>query len=112
MKHLIILCAPCGTGKSTVNQIFKSSGLLPDYATLDSDDIDISWLDYKDTEREDQYYTDNLKRAVEIAGDKNLLLVSAGMNPINFYEKVELSSEITDTHFIAMTVQMKKLENA
>ena len=36
------------------------------------------------------------------AGDKNLLLVSAGMNPIIFYEKVELSSEITDTHFIAM----------
>ena len=31
-----------------------------------------------------------------------MLLVSAGMNPINFYEKVELSSEITDTHFIAM----------
>ena len=102
MKHLIILCVPCGTGKSTVNKIFKSRGLLPDYATLDSDDIDISWLDYKDTEREDQYYTDNLKRALEIAGDKNLLLVSAGMNPINFYEKVELSSEITDTHFIAM----------
>ncbi len=75
MKHLIILCTPCGTGKSTVNQIFKSRGILPDYATLDSDDIDISWLDYKDTEREDQYYTDNLKHAVEIADDKNLLLV-------------------------------------
>ena len=103
MKHLIILCAPCGTGKSTVNEIFKSRGLLPDYATLDSDDIDISWLDYKGTEREDQYYTDNLKRALELAGDKNLLLVSAGMNPINFFEKVDLPDEITDTHFIAMT---------
>ena len=102
MKHLIILCAPCGTGKSTVNQIFKSKGLLPDYATLDSDDINVYWFEYKGTEREDQYYTDNLIRAVEIAGDKNLLLVSAGMNPINFYEKVELSLEITDTHFIAM----------
>ncbi|MCR4578718.1 MAG: AAA family ATPase [Treponema sp.] len=102
MKHLIILCAPCGTGKSTVNQIFKAQGLLPDYATLDSDDINISWLDYKGTEHEDQYYTDNVKRAIELAGEKNLLLVSAGMNPINFYEKVELSSAITDTHFIAM----------
>lgn len=102
MKHLIILCAPCGTGKSTVNEIFKSKGLLPDYVTLDSDDINVYWFEYKGTEHEDQYYTDNLKCAVEIAGDKNLLLVSAGMNPINFYEKVELSSEITDTHFIAM----------
>ena len=102
MKHLIILCAPCGTGKSTVNEIFKAQGLLPDYATLDSDDIDIFWFDYKDTEREDQYYTDNIKRAVELAGEKNLLLVSAGMNPINFYEKVTLPDGITDTHFIAM----------
>ncbi len=102
MKHLIILCAPCGTGKSTVNQIFKAQGLLPDYATLDSDDINISWHDYKGTEHEDQYYTDNVRRALELAEEKNLLLVSAGMNPINFYEKVELSSEITDTHFIAM----------
>ena len=103
MKHLIILCASCGTGKSTVNEIFKSQGLLPDYATLDSDDINISWLDYKGTDREDQYYTDNLKQALELSGEKNLLLVSAGMNPINFYEKVTLPEEITDTHFIAMT---------
>ncbi len=102
MKHLIILCAPCGTGKSTVNEILKSQELLPDYVTLDSDDINISWHDYKGTEREDQYFTDNVKRATELAGNKNLLLVSAGMNPINFYEKVELDSEITDTHFIAM----------
>ena len=68
MKHLIILCTPYGTGKSTVNQIFKSRGLLLDYATLDSDDIDISWLDYKDTEREDQYYTYNLKHALGEGG--------------------------------------------
>ena len=102
MKHLIILCAPCGTGKSTLNEIFTTQRLLPDYATLDSDDINISWFDYKGTEREDQYYTDNLKRAVELSCEKNLLLVSAGMNPINFFEKVDLPDGITDTHFIAM----------
>ena len=43
------------------------------------------------------------ERADEISGDKNIFFVSAGMNPPNFYNLVNLSENIGRTFFIGMT---------
>lgn len=81
MKTLIILCAPCGVGKSTMKDVLTERKNLPDFVCLDTDEIGIGWHNYSGTEKENQYYTDCLARTVEISGDKNIFFVSAGMNP-------------------------------
>ena len=103
MKTLIILCAPCGVGKSTMKDVLNERRNLPDYVCLDTDEIGIGWHNYSGTDKENQYYTDAIARTVEIAGDKNIFFVSAGMNPPNFYNLVELPKEIDRTFFIGMT---------
>jgi len=103
MKTLIILCAPCGVGKSTVKEIIAERNQLPDFACIDTDAVGLNWHSYKGTDHENQYYTDTLKRADEISGDKNIFFVSAGMNPPNFYNLVDLSENIGRTFFIGMT---------
>lgn len=85
MKTLIILCAPCGVGKSTIRELLAARNQLPDFACIDTDAVGLNWHVYKGTDHENQYYTDTLKRADEISGDKNIFFVSAGMNPPNFY---------------------------
>ena len=103
MKTLIILCAPCGVGKSTMKDVLVERKQLPDFVCLDTDEIGIGWHNYSGTEKENQYYTDCLARTVEISGDKNIFFVSAGMNPQNFYNLVELPKAIDRTFFIGMT---------
>ena len=75
MKTLIILCAPCGVGKSTMKDVLTERKSLPDFVCLDTDEIGIGWHNYSSTEKENQYYTDCLARTVEIAGDKNIFFV-------------------------------------
>lgn len=103
MKTLIILCAPCGVGKSTMKDVLVERKQLPDFVCLDTDEIGVGWHNYSGTEKENQYYTDCLARTVEISGDKNIFFVSAGMNPQNFYNLVDLPKTIDRTFFIGMT---------
>ena len=103
MKTLIILCAPCGVGKSTMKDVLNERNQLPNFVCLDTDEIGIGWHNYNGTEKENQYYTDSIARTVKIAGDKNIFFVSAGMNPLNFYNLVDLPQAIDRTFFIGMT---------
>ncbi len=103
MKTLVILCAPCGVGKSTIREMIAERNQLKDFACIDTDAVGLNWHSYKGTDHENQYYTDTLKRADEISGDKNIFFVSAGMNPPNFYNLVDLSESIDQTFFIGMT---------
>ena len=103
MKTLVILCAPSGVGKSTIRELLAARNQLPDFACIDTDAVGLNWHVYKGTERENQYQTDCLKRADEISGDKNIFFVSAGMNPPNFYNYVDLPENIGRTFFIGMT---------
>lgn len=103
MKTLVILTAPCGVGKSTIREIIAERNQLPDFACIDTDAVGLNWHSYKGTDHENQYQTDCLKRAYEIAGDKNIFFVSAGMNPPNFYNLVDLPECIGQTFFIGMT---------
>jgi len=100
MKKLIVLCAACGVGKSTVREYLDRSGTLPEWACIDGDDI-INWWDYAGTDREDRFYSDCLAEAVRLAGDRHLLL-AACMNPFDFFGKVDVPPEIESTHFVAL----------
>lgn len=99
---LVVLCAASGVGKTTIKDELKKNNLLEGFACLDTDQVGICWWDYKGTEREDKFNDDCLKEAVRQAEGKNLLF-SACMNPLDYYSKVSIPTEITSTYFIAMT---------
>ena len=52
MKTLIILCAPCGVGKSTMKGLLAERKNLPDFVCLDTDEIGVGWYNYSGTEKE------------------------------------------------------------
>lgn len=98
---LIILTAACGVGKSTIKDELKSKQMLDSFACIDTDEVGINWWDYG-MENKDKFNDDCLREAVRQANGKNLLF-STCLNPIDFYEKVNIPQEITSTFFIAMT---------
>ena len=52
MKRLVIISAACGVGKSTMKDALSESGLLRNYACIDTDEVGINWWDYAGTENE------------------------------------------------------------
>lgn len=102
MKRLVIVCAACGIGKSTVKDELTKKKLLENYVCIDTDEVGINWWDYANTEYASKYNDDCLQRATDMAGDKNLLFVSC-LHPIDFYSKVNIPQQITSTYFIALT---------
>lgn len=99
---LVILSGACGAGKSTVKNYLKEYILSENFAFIDSDEVGLNWWDYAGTERESKYGEDCLKKAVRIAGGKNLLLASC-LNPDTFYGEFDIPEEINAAYFIAMT---------
>lgn len=99
---LVVLSAACGVGKTTIKNALKDKGLPGRFAYIDTDEVGINWWDYEGTEKESKFHDDCLKEAVRRADGKNLLF-SACLNPLDFYSKVNITSEITSTYFIAMT---------
>ncbi|MBQ8638976.1 MAG: hypothetical protein IJ468_07395 [Lachnospiraceae bacterium] len=108
MKTLIVISAACGVGKSTIRDALENSGLLPDYACVDTDGVGINWWDYAGTDHESQFTDDCFAEAVRIAKDKNLLFVCC-VNPIDFYMKVNLPQEISNSFLIGMTCSEEEL---
>ena len=102
MKKLIVLCAACCVGKSTICEALNERNLLEKYACIDSDGVGINWWDYAGTENEAKFSDDCLAEAVRISGDKNLLFVTC-MNPYDYYGVVHIPEDITSTFFIGMT---------
>lgn len=107
MKNLIILCAACGVGKSTIKDAL-SELISNNYACIDTDEVGLNWWNYAGTERESEYNDDCLAEAVKMSGDKNLLFASC-MNPYDFYGKVRIPQDITATFFIAMTCSAEEI---
>jgi len=101
MKKLVILSAPCGVGKSTIQKELENRKLLEDYACIDSDEVGINWWDYAGTEHEDKFNDDCLKKAVMMSGDKHLLFVGC-LNPFDYYGKVTIPEGIGATYFVGM----------
>ncbi len=98
---LVILTAACGVGKSTIKAELKVKGRLGGYACIDTDEVGINWWDYG-MEKKNQFHEACLTEAVRRANGKNLLFATC-LNPIDFYENVNIPEEITSTFFIAMT---------
>lgn len=100
-RHLVVLSAACGVGKSTVKKALNELNLLDDFTCIDSDEVRLNWWNYKGTPREKDYTRDCLARAFELAGERHLLFGSCN-DPISFFERIPLPEHITVT-YIAMT---------
>ena len=69
MKTLIILCAPCGVGKSTMKDLLAECKQLSDFVCLDTDDFIKSQHEYsawfKRNKGKFQCFIDNTKQTLE-----------------------------------------------
>ena len=96
---LFILSAACGVGKTTVkDELLRRD---PAFACIDADQVGLSWWDYAGTEREEEYKTDTLRAATELAGGRDLLFASC-LNPLDYFRSVTPPPEIERTFFIGM----------
>lgn len=82
-KHLVILSAACGVGKTTIQNTLCQLNLLPDFACLGSDEMGFNWWDYAGTPHEADYSKDCLTEALIRAGDRPLVFC-ANMSPPDF----------------------------
>ena len=98
---LFIITGTCGSGKSTMKDYLKKKLDQKQFAAIDSDEVGLNWWDYAGTERESKYSEDTLNRAVEMAEGKDLIFVSC-LNPIDYFQKTDVSEEIETTYFIAL----------
>ena len=100
-RRLVILSAACGVGKSTIKNALNDMEILPDFACIDSDEVQLNWWTYKGTPKEQDYTKDCLMRAFELAGEKHLLFGSCN-DPISFFQRVPLPHNVSVT-YISMT---------
>lgn len=110
MKKLVVICAACGVGKTTVIHALNESGLLEKYIGIDTDEVGVNWWDYEGTEHESKFSDDCLAAAVKLSSDNNLVF-STCMNPLDFYGKVNVSEAITSTYFIALICSDEEIRN-
>lgn len=102
MKHLIVLCAACGVGKSTIGAYINEHRLLEGCVCIDTDEVGVNWWDYADSDTPSRFHDDCIRAAVRLSGECHFLFGSC-MNPPDFYTNVHIPAAITATHFIALT---------
>ncbi|MBE6585292.1 MAG: hypothetical protein E7645_02050 [Ruminococcaceae bacterium] len=100
-KHLVILSAACGVGKTTIQNTLRQLNLLPHFACLDSDEMGINWWDYTGTPREADYTKDCLATALARAGDRSLVFCSC-IAPPDFCKMRPCFPEISSVQHIGM----------
>jgi len=110
MKKVIVLCAACGIGKSTMKNYIEGNNLLPDYVCLDTDNVGLNWWDYAGTDQENKYQSDCFAKAVELSGNKDLFFVTC-MNPLNYYRDVEAVPGVLSTYFIGMATSDEEVRS-
>ena len=99
MKNLVILCATCGVGKSTIKDYLNERSSLENFVFYDIDEMGLNWHDYKNEPTgETKYSEDCLKIANHRAGDKNILFACC-MNPLG-YEEFTSIGDIAKTYFL------------
>ncbi|MBQ9152128.1 MAG: hypothetical protein IJX72_07740 [Clostridia bacterium] len=96
-KRLVVLSAACGVGKSTVKNALNELNLLPGFACIDSDEVQLNWWNYKGTPREKDYTADCLARALELADERHLLFATCNA-PTDFFARIPLPESITVTY--------------
>lgn len=101
-KHLVILSAACGVGKTTIQNALRDMNLLSDYACLGSDEMGINWWDYAGTPHEADYTRDCLAAALVRAGDRPLVFCAC-VAPPDFRKLHPSFPEINAVRHIGMT---------
>ena len=101
-KHLVILSAACGVGKTTIQNILQQSDLLPDYDCLGSDEMGFNWWHYAGTPHEADYSKDCLAEALVRSGNRPLVYC-ANMAPPDFRKLCPLFPELASVRHIGMT---------
>ncbi len=100
-KHLVILSAACGVGKTTIQNTLRRLELLPDFACLGSDEMGFNWWDYAGTPNEADYTKDCLAEAVARSGDLPLLFCAC-ISPPDFRQLHPSFPFITSVRHIGM----------
>lgn len=108
MKNLVILCATCGVGKSTIKDYLNEKSSLDNFEFYDIDEMGLNWHDYKDkSSGGEKYSEDCLNIASHKAGDKNILFVCC-TNPLS-YEKFSPIEDISKTYFLNLQCSDEEL---
>ena len=106
---LFVITGTCGAGKSTMKDLLAERLNGARFACIDSDEVGLNWWDYAGTEKESKYGEDTLRKAVKMAGDKDLVFVSC-LNPLDFFQKVDAPPEIDASFFIALCPSDEEIE--
>lgn len=114
MKKLVVLCATCGVGKTTIKDYLNEYSKTNNFAFLDTDEIGLNWHEYKDLEDANiKFAKACLEVAIRKSGDKNILWATC-MNPMDYHEKIAPVEGIGEAYFInlqcsneALTARLK-----
>lgn len=98
---LYIITGCCGAGKSTMKDALSELLDQNKYACIDCDEVGLNWWDYAGTEHESKYKYDTLARAVEMAGEKDLVFVSC-INPQDYIASQKIPECIESTDFVVL----------
>ena len=98
---LYIITGCCGAGKSTMKDALGEFLDQNKYACIDCDEVGLNWWDYAGTEHESKYKDDTLAKAVEMAGNKDLVFVSC-INPQDYISNQIIPECIESTDFVVL----------
>ncbi len=101
-KILVLVCAACGIGKSTLIDYLRDNNLINGFCAVDTDEVGLNWWDYADTDNPDLYTTDSIKEAIKMSKENHLIFGSC-LNPLTLFEKIDIPSEVKNIYMIALT---------
>lgn len=107
-KILVLVCAACGVGKSTLINYLRDNQLIEGFYPVDTDEVGLNWWDYANTENPDQYTIDSIKKAVEISREDNLIFGSC-LNPLVLFEKIDIPREVNNIYMFALTCSEEEI---
>lgn len=107
--RLIMLCAACGVGKSTIINELNTKRLLKDFVCVDTDEVGVNWWDWAGSENEDGFTRECLARAVKIADEKNLVF-GACTSPDDFYRKGYKPDCVSSVFYIGLFCSDNEIE--
>ena len=98
---LYVITGTCGAGKSTMKDALEAVLDREKTACVDSDETGLNWWDYAGTDREAQYGSDTLNRAIQRAGGRDLVFVTC-MAPQDYMTNTTVPEEVEATYCIAL----------
>ena len=104
--RLIFISAVSGVGKTTTCDYIKNNHLLEDYDVFDIDDLEN--VNNYDNDTYNIFYENAIKKAVDKASNKNIIIGSC-INPTDI-EKINVLKSIESVEMILITCSNSELE--